>query len=200
MIRSLRGNLTTKEVNRVVIDARGVGFEVHVPLSTSCGLGDPGAEVALHVHMHVREGALALFGFATVHELQLFERLIAVGGVGPRVALAVLSGIELPDLVRAIRDGDIARLTRIPGVGRKTAERIGHELRESLPPDVDTESENGDNRGAGDTLRRDVLSALMNLGYHRALAERAVLAAVGQGGGDEGLEATLRRALRELAK
>ena len=132
MIGYLRGRLGDKQPNRVVIDVHGVGYELHVPLSTFYGLGETGAEVALRVHTHVREDTLALFGFATTLELQLFEHLIAVNGVGPRLALTVLSGMEPPDFIRAVRQGDVARLTRIPGVGRKTAERIGLELKDRL--------------------------------------------------------------------
>lgn len=198
MIGHLRGRLVDKQPNRLLVDVGGVGYELNVPLSTFYELGDPGSNVALRVHTHVREDALALFGFATKLELDVFERLIAISGVGPRLALAVLSGIEPPDLVRAVRQGDVARLTRIPGVGKKTAERIGLELKDRLPPELEVADQDEVPAAAGGDDRDDVLSALLNLGYHRPLAERAVEAALG--GGASGFEPTLRQALRELAK
>ena len=200
MIGSVHGRLAEKHPNRLVVDVQGVGYELQVPLSTFYGLGELGSDVSLRVHTHVREDVLALFGFATRLELDLFERLIAISGVGPRLALAVLSGIESPELVRAVRAGDIVRLTKIPGVGKKTAERIGLELKDRLPaaPDVPTDAtEVGSPDGE---LRDDVLSALLNLGYHRPLAERAVEAALRSASGSEDFEHVLRQALRELAK
>jgi Holliday junction DNA helicase RuvA len=197
MIAYLRGRLLDKQVNRLVIDVAGVGYEVHVPLSTFYDVGEPGAEVALRVHTHVREDALALFGFLTTLELQLFERLISVNGIGPKLALAVLSGIEPRELIAAVHRGDVARLTGIPGIGKKTAERIGLELKDRLPPGLAPEVAAQVTEGS--SLRQDVLSALVNLGYHRPLAERAVDGAM-KNGGDESFERTLKQALRELAK
>ena len=197
MIASLRGALADKQPDRVVIDVGGVGYDVQIPLSTYYAVGDRGAEVALRIHTHVREEALSLFGFATRLELHLFERLIGINGVGPRLALAVLSGIEPPALIQAIRTADVARLTRIPGVGRKTAERISLELKDKLQA-VAPDDEAGDMaRPVDDGLRGDVISALLNLGYNRPPAERAVSAALERGPGD--FDATLRQALRELA-
>ena len=197
MIGYLRGRLGDKQPNRVVVDVHGVGYELHVPLSTFYGLGETGAEVALRVHTHVREDTLALFGFATTLELQLFEHLIAVNGVGPRLALTVLSGMEPPDFIQAVRHGDVGRLTRIPGVGKKTAERIGLELKDRLAA-AGLHAPAGDELEApGDDGRADVLSALLNLGYHRTAAERALDSA--RQAGAAGFEATLRRALRKLA-
>ena len=198
MIGFLSGRLMQKQPSRLLIDVHGVGYEVQVPLSTFYGLGETGCDVSLRVHTHVREDALALFGFATSLELQVFERLITISGVGPRLALAVLSGIEPPDLVRAVRSGDVLRLTRIPGVGKKTAERIGLELRDRLPPDLEGEPGKEEVPDESGDLRGDVLSALLNLGYHRLLAERAVELAIKAG--DASFEVTLRQALRELAK
>ena len=198
MIGRLSGCLVQKQPSRLVIDVHGVGYDVHVPLSTFYGLGETGCDVSLRVHTHVREDALTLFGFATSLELQLFERLIAISGVGPRLALAVLSGIEPPELVRAVRADDVVRLTRIPGVGKKTAERIGLELKDRLPPDLEAESGEAEASHDGSDLRADVLSALLNLGYHRPLAERAVASALQAEA--TGFELTLRQALRELAK
>lgn len=195
MIAHLRGRLAEKEPGRLVLDVGGVGYEVQVPLPTFSEVGEPGANVSLRIHTHVREDTLALFGFASRLELDLFERLIGVNGVGPKLALAVLSGIEPRDLVQAVRRGEHARLNAVPGVGRKTAERIGLELKDKLPaPTVDDAGE----PGAGGDLRGDVLSALLNLGYQRPLAERAAEAALRAG--PEGFEATLRVALRELAR
>ena len=200
MIGHLRGRLGDKQPDRIVVDVNGVGYALHVPLSTFYVLGEQGAEVALRVHTHVREDTLALFGFATPLEQRIFERLIAVSGVGPRLALAVLSGIEPPDFVRAVKHGDVARLTKIPGVGKKTAERIGLELKDRLA-DAGHEPAGGEGSGAagGDGDHgADVLSALLNLGYHHAAAERALAAA--RRSGAAGFEQTLRQALRELAR
>ncbi|HXD74329.1 MAG TPA: Holliday junction branch migration protein RuvA, partial [Vicinamibacterales bacterium] len=133
MIAHLRGAILDKHPNRVVVDVGGVGYDVAVPLSTFYVLGERGAEVSLRVHTHVREDAIALFGFATAMELDLFERLISISGIGPKVGLAVLSGIEPAELVGAIERGDLARLTAIPGVGKKTSERIVLELKDRLP-------------------------------------------------------------------
>ena len=200
MIGHLRGRLLEKFPTRVIVDVQGVGYEVHVPLSTFYGLKEPGDEIALRVHTHVREDVLALYGFSTVLELQIFERLISVSGIGPKLALAVLSGIEPRDLVAAVRKGDVGRLTAIPGVGKKTAERIGLELKDRLSallPAEGAEAPTGDQ--AVDSLRDDVLSALLNLGYHRPLAERAVDAAW-RVSGEPTVERVLKQALRELAK
>lgn len=202
MIGSLRGRLADKQPNRLVVDVGGVGYDVQVPLSTFYGLGDIGGEVALRIHTHVREDALALFGFSTRLELDVFEKLIGISGVGPRLALSVLSGIEPPELIRAVRAGDIVRLTRIPGVGKKTAERIGLELKDRLPeslvPEATSETDEAGSPESG--VRADVLSALLNLGYHQPLAERSVDAALDPEGGVSGFEEVLRQALRELAK
>ena len=199
MIATLRGALAEKQPGRIVVDVGGVGYDVQIPLSTYYAVGDPGVEVALRIHTHVREEALVLFGFVTRLECDLFERLIGINGVGPRLALAVLSGIEPPALVQAIRGADVARLTRIPGVGRKTAERITLELKDKLPAGAAADAADGADgtEAGGHDLRRDVISALLNLGYQRPPAERAVSAAVKHGPGD--FEATLRQALRELA-
>lgn len=199
MIATLRGALAEKRPGRIVVDVGGVGYDVQIPLSTYYAIGDRGGEVALRIHTHVREEALALFGFATRLELDLFERLIGINGVGPRLALAALSGIEPPALVQAIRTADVARLTGIPGVGRKTAERITLELKDKLPAGAPADDAGGADGAAvdGRDLRGDVISALLNLGYQRPPAERAVEAALKRRPGD--FEAALRQALRELA-
>jgi Holliday junction DNA helicase RuvA len=201
VIARLRGKLLEKQPNRIVVDVSGVGYDVAVPLSTFYGLGEPGTDVVLRVHTHVREDALALFGFATALELDLFERLISISGIGPKVALAVLSGIEPIELIGAVERGDLARLTAIPGVGKKTAERIVLELKDRLPrAHVAAVAVSLDGAPEPSAVRDDLLSALMNLGYHRPLAERAVDAALKTVGRDAGFERTLRQALRELAK
>ncbi len=199
MIAQLRGRLLEKHPNRVVLDVNGVGYDVHVPLSTFYELAEPGAEVMLRIHTHVREDALVLFGFATRLELQIFERLISVSGIGPKLALAVLSGLEPGELVAAIRTANVARLTGIPGIGKKTAERIGLELKDKMASIAPAESAVVAPADNSEARRTDLLSALMNLGYHRPLAERAVNAALARAG-DASFEATLKHALRELAR
>lgn len=175
MIARLSGTLIEKSPNRLLIDVGGVGYDVLVPLSTFYGLGQLGTPVTLRIHTHVREEVIALYGFGSTIEQDLFERLIGVSGIGPKLALAVLSGIDPGELVRAIRTQDTARLTRIPGVGKKTAERIGLELKDRVPqasaaPTLGTQ--------AGGDVRDDLLSALMNLGYNRQVAETAIAAAL----------------------
>jgi Holliday junction DNA helicase RuvA len=199
VIAHLRGRILDKHPNRIVVDVNGVGYDVSVPLSTFYGLGEPGSDIALRIHTHVREDALLLYGFASPLEQQLFERLIGVSGIGPKVALAVLSGIEPPDLIRAIEREDIARMTAIPGVGKKTAERIVLELKDRLPRPPTDASAGGVAAAEPPAIRDDVISALINLGYHRPLAEKAAeSAAKGAPNGD--FEQTLRQALRELAR
>ena len=202
MIAFLRGTILEKHPNRIVVDVNGVGYEVFVPLSTFYGLGDPGSTTAVRIHTHVREDALLLYGFATLLEQELFERLIGVSGIGPKVALAVLSGIEPQELIRAIERGDHARLTAIPGVGKKTSERIVLELKDRLPrlrPEI---APAGGGAAEPSALRDDVLSALVNLGYHRPLAEKAAEAAMKTLGSvsEASFERMLKQALREVAK
>jgi holliday junction DNA helicase RuvA len=197
LIAHLSGTLLEKHVQRLVVDVGGVGYDVQVPLSTFYVIGEPGSRVALRVHTHVREDAIQLFGFAAPLELALFERLIAVSGIGPKVALSVLSGIEPADFVRAIRQSDLGRLTSIPGVGKKTAERMVLELRDRLPTGpVEEQTAAG---LAADDLRSDLLSALANLGYQRASAEKAVDRALGKIGTGT-FEDSLRAVLKELAR
>ena len=200
MIAFLRGRVLDKQPNRVVVDVEGVGYEVHVPLSTYYDLGDEGTETALRVHTHVRDDALQLYGFLTALELQLFERLIGISGIGPRLAIAVLSGIETRELVTAVQRADVARLTRMPGVGRKTAERIVLELKDRFAQLVVPAGTGPPGAAAsGVRLRDDLLSALQNLGYQRTLAERAVDATL-VSTGDPGFEQALRAALCELVR
>lgn len=198
MIAHLRGVLLEKQPNRVILDVQGVGYDVHVPLSTFFKMAEPGGEIALRIHTHVREDALVLYGFGTMLELQLFERLISVSGIGPKLALAVLSGMEPTELIAAIRQADVARLTGIPGIGKKTAERLGLELKDKMAA-IQTQEPAATPAASADALRSDVLSALVNLGYHKPLAERAADAALKVSSGDT-FEATLKEALRALSK
>ena len=177
---------------------QGVGYEVIVPLSTYYGLGDEGADVSLRVHTHVREEALQLYGFRTPLEQQLFERLISISGIGPKLAIAVLSGIEPGELVAAVQRADVARLTRVPGVGKKTSERIVLELKDRLGDFVVPIAVRAA-EATGGRLRDDLLSALQNLGYHRPLAEKAIDSVLA-GDSGAGFEQALRGALRELMR
>lgn len=199
MIARLSGTVLEKHPNRVVVDVGGVGYDVQVPLSTFYGLGEAGAGIQLRVHTHVREDVIALYGFASPLEQDLFERLISISGIGPKLALAVLSGIDPGELVRAIRTQDVARLTRIPGVGKKTAERIGLELKDRLPQAAAPHGAQPEGGGPGDALRDDLLSALGNLGYQRAAAEKAVDAVLKKTP-DASFEQALRDVLRGMMK
>jgi Holliday junction DNA helicase RuvA len=200
MIASLRGRVLDKQPNRLIVDVGGVGYDVHVPLSTFYEVGGEGSEIALRVYLHVREDALQLYGFLTDVERQVFERLIAVSGIGPKLAIAVLSGMDSRELIAAVQRADVARLTSIPGIGKKTAERIVLELKDRLvqlaPPAV---AETARSTSADDRLRADLLSALQNLGYHRPQAERAIDAVLAASPG-AGVEQALRGALRELMR
>jgi Holliday junction DNA helicase RuvA len=198
MIAFLRGRVLEKHPSRVIVDVAGVGYDVSVPLSTFYTTGEPGTEIALRIHTHVREDQLALYGFATPLELTVFERLIDVSGIGPRLALSVLSGMEPRELTTAIERGDLARLTRIPGVGKKTAERIVVELRDRLPKAVASVA---DHRAepATDLRRDDLTSALANLGYDRRAIDK-VLDAVLADQADGSFEQHLRAALKALSK
>ena len=169
MIGFLRGVLLQKNPQDLLLDVGGVGYRVLAPVSTFCKLGDHGAQAELLIHTHVREDQLVLYGFATTAELELFEKLISVSGVGPKVALGILSGIETDDLVHAIRGNDLARLTRVPGVGKKTAERLVLELKDKMAH-LKTDSSQPP---PASPKRADLLSALANLGYSSAEADRA---------------------------
>jgi Holliday junction DNA helicase RuvA len=199
MIAFLRGRVLDKSPNRIIIDVSGVGYHVHVPLSTYYDIGDAGSDVSLRVHTHVREDALQLYGFLTALEQLLFERLIGISGIGPKLAVSVLSGIGSRELVTAVQHADVARLTRIPGVGKKTAERIVLELKDRLNDVPVQAGAAGAPPSTGDRLRSDLVSALENLGYHRPLAERAVDATL-QSDGDATFEVALKGALRELMR
>jgi len=199
MIAFLRGRVLDKHPNRIVVDVNGVGYELYVPLSTYYHVGDAGTEISLRVHTHVREDALQLFGFLTPLEQLLFERLIGISGIGPKLAIAVLSGIETRELVVSVQRADIARLTRIPGIGKKTAERIVLELKDRLGDVAPADAGAGEQRPSADRLRDDLVSALENLGYHRPLAEKAADAARSRDSGAM-FEDALKSALRELMR
>ena len=197
MIAVLRGHLLEKHPSRLIVDVHGVGYDVQVPVSTFYQAGETGHAVTLRIHTHVREDQIALFGFATALEHDLFERLIAVNGIGPKLALSVLSGIESADFIRAVEQGDVTRLTRIPGVGRKTAERMTLELRDRLPK-VDAAAPAA--AAVAEGPRGDVVSALVNLGYPPAAVDKAVDAVIKDAPADVSFEDLLRRALRQLSR
>ena len=194
MIGLLRGRLLDKRPNQVILDVGGVGYLVAVPLSTFAALGELHAEVTLLIHTHVREDALSLYGFLSAREKHLFELLLGASGVGPTLALKILSGMNVEELVPAIRGGDLARLTKIPGVGRKTAERMVVELKDKLEA-VAVEAEKPAASPAG--VEADVKSALVNLGYDERTAEAAVAEA--RRTGSSGFEQLLRVTLSALS-
>lgn len=194
MIAHLRGRLILKHPNQAIVEAGGVGYDVTITVPTFSELPSEGAEVSLHIHTHVREDALALYGFLRAEEKQLFEKLITVSGIGPKLAITILSGMPVAEMVGSIKGNDIARLTKIPGIGKKTAERMVVELRDKL-----------DKFGASQPvvttspIEDDVLSALMNLGYQRPAAERA-LAVASRNGGKGDFDLLFREALAALSK
>jgi Holliday junction DNA helicase RuvA len=196
MIAQLRGTILEKHPNQIILDAGGVGYDVQIPISTFTALAEPGATATLRIHTHVREDALLLFGFATPEEKTVFERLISVSGIGPKLAITVLSGLPTADLVTAIRASDLARLVRIPGIGKKTAERIVLELKDKLMA-VDASGKPTPIADAGptySTLERDVVSALQNLGCSRAASEEALRKVLDKGAPGE-FEPLFRAAL-----
>jgi Holliday junction DNA helicase RuvA len=193
MIAHLRGTLLEKHPNQAIVEAGGVGYDVTIPISTYAALPEAGREVRLRIHTHVREDLLALFGFLTQEEKFLFERLISISGIGPKLAITVLSGLAVADLITAIRAGAVDRLVRIPGVGKKTAERMVLELREKLPAALAEAAAAPGGRAPLSTLDQDVLSALMNLGCAPAAAETAVRKAKLEGAAE--FEPLFRRAL-----
>ena len=207
MIAHLSGTLLSKEPNAVILDVGGVGYEVTIPISTFYDLEEPGSNVKLRIYTHVREDALQLYGFKTLRERDLFMRLISVSGIGPRLGITLLSGMSADEMIASIRTNNLARLTLIPGVGRKTAERLVMELRDKVAAlssaELEEELGGAPAGGAGvtteDSMRSDVLSALLNLGYQRGAAEKAVTAALDEGG-DISVEVILRRSLKKLAK
>jgi len=195
MIALLRGTLLEKRPGQLVVDVGGVGYDVHIPLSTFAAVGALRAEVTLLVYTHVREDQLALYGFLTAREKHLFEMLLSVSGVGPSLALKILSGMSVDEIVPAVRRGDVAGLTRIPGVGRKTAERVIVELRDKLAA---AESAAAEPRAPRSQIEEDLFSALVNLGYERKEAERAV-EKLRHEGLPASFDAALRAALQHLS-
>jgi holliday junction DNA helicase RuvA len=196
MIGLLRGRLLEKRPNQVILDVGGVGYLVAVPLSTFAALGDLRAEVTLLIHTHVREDALALYGFLSAREKHFFELLLGASGVGPSLALKILSGMNVEELVPAIRTGDLARLTKIPGVGRKTAERMVVELRDKLEAVAIETERPAPSSPAG--VEADVKSALLNLGYDERAAD-AALAEAKREVGTSNFEKLLRVTLAALS-
>jgi holliday junction DNA helicase RuvA len=197
MIAFLRGTLLEKHPNQVIVDAGGVGYDVQIPVSTFSALADVGSEVKLRIYTHVREDAFLLFGFATADEKIIFEKLISISGIGPKLAITVLSGLATPDLISAIRTGAVQTLVRIPGVGKKTAERIVLELKEKLDMIAGGVPSTATAKAPASVLtiiEQDVLSALVNLGCQRVAADAAVRKAKEQGLGAE-FEPLFRRAL-----
>lgn len=203
MIAFLSGKLLEKQANTAIVDVGGVGYEVSIPLSTFYELGESGSDVSLRIYTHVREDAIQLFGFKTLRERDLYLRLISVQGIGPKMGITMLSGMSADEIILAIRTEDLARLTSIPGVGRKTAERLAIELRDKIGElssggttafNVDTVSSL-----PADAVFEDALSALVNLGYQRPAAEKALKQAA-QDGTEITVQKLLRKALQVLAK
>jgi holliday junction DNA helicase RuvA len=200
MIAHLRGRLLAKHPSQVVVETNGVGYEVNISVATFSELPASGSEVALHIHTHVREDVIALYGFLTPAEKQLFEKLMTVSGIGAKLAITILSGMAADELAGAIRGNDLARLTRIPGIGKKTAERMVLELRDKLPAATGTLTPSAPAMSA---VEEDVLSALVNLGYQRPMAEKVLASAVKNGLGKErsgSFDSLFREALASLSK
>jgi Holliday junction DNA helicase RuvA len=191
VIAYLRGKLIEKDAARVIVDVNGVGYEVFVPLTTFSALPERGAEVSIDVHTHVREDVIALYGFSTRRERTIFEKLMTISGIGPKLAMTILSGGSVDDLVTAIKRSDLARMTSIPGVGKKTAERIIVELKDKLQEFAAGPAKTG--------VQLDVLSALENLGYSRALGETAIHRSM-NGEQDIDFDALFKRSLQILTK
>lgn len=195
MIAHLRGTLLAKHPNQAVVETHGVGYDVTISVPTFSEMPAAGAEVALHIHTHVREDALSLYGFLRIAEKHLFEKLLTVSGIGPKLAITILSGMPADEMVGAIRGGDVARLTRIPGIGKKTAERMVLELRDKLPAVGVPET----SIAAASPVEEDVISALVNLGYQRPVAEKALQTAA-RSGNSKNFEVLFREALAGLSK
>lgn len=205
MIAYLAGKILEKEANSVIIDVGGIGYEATIPLSTFYELGEIGSDVALRIYTYVREDALQLFGFKTLQERELFLKLITVSGIGPKVGISMLSGMNSDEIIAAIRTDNLARLTSIPGIGRKTAERLVIELRDKVASLTSISSASTSASGGGQAaastneIYDDAISALVNLGYQRNAAEKALKQAV-QDGTEMSVQKLLRRSLQLLAK
>ncbi len=196
MIAHLRGTLLAKHPNQAIVETHGVGYDVTISVPTFTEMPAAGAEVALHIHTHVREDALSLYGFLRLAEKHLFEKLLTVSGIGPKLAITILSGMPADEMVGAIRGGDLVRLTRIPGIGKKTAERMVLELRDKLAATVGPSEMSS---VVTTPVEEDVVSALVNLGYQRAAADKALLGAR-SGKPAQSFEVLFREALRSLSK
>lgn len=196
MIGYLKGALVEKKPNSVLLDVHGVGYLINIPVSTFYNLPGEGSELSLYIHTHVREDILALYGFRTTREKLVFEKLIGVSGIGPKMAIAFLSGMTVEELVPAIQRQDILKLSTIPGVGRKTAERVALELREQLPTLASEAAQAQVER----PLQSDLISALINLGYHRNLAERAVKSVLQKANPDATFETLLKHSLQIVSQ
>jgi len=206
MIAHLSGTLLSKQATSVILEVAGVGYEVSIPLSTFYELEDPGSSVQLRIYTHVREDALQLYGFKTARERELFMRLISVSGIGPKLGITLLSGMSADEMIASIRTNNLAKLTLIPGVGRKTAERLVMELRDKIASlsSAELEEELGIKPDATappteDAMRADALSALLNLGYQRAAAEKAIEQTL-KGSAETGFEQALRAVLRAMMR
>jgi Holliday junction DNA helicase RuvA len=196
MIAHLRGRLLAKHPNQAIVETGGVGYDVTISVPAFSDLPAVGSEVALHIYTHVREDQLALYGFLRSSEKLLFEKLITVSGIGPTLAIKILSGMAADEMVGAIRGNDVARLVRIPGIGRKTAERMVLELRDKLPEAGATAAPTVPSMGV---VEEDVLSALVNLGYQRPAAEKA-LGVVAKNGTGKPFDAIFRETLAAMSK
>jgi holliday junction DNA helicase RuvA len=205
MIAYLSGKLLEKQANTVIVETSGVGYEVTIPLSTFYEIGEVGDAIELRIYTHVREDALQLFGFQSEREKQLYLKLISVQGIGAKSGITMLSGMSADEIIVAIRTDNLARLTSIPGVGRKTAERLVIELRDKLNELSSTATQQQLSAAAGgaslpaDAVYEDALSALTNLGYQRNAAEKALKQAV-QEGTEMSVQKLLRKGLQLLAK
>lgn len=200
MIGQLRGQLLKKKPNLLLVEVHGIGYEVHIPLTSYYDLPQEGSDVVLQVHTHVREDALSLFGFGTQREKEFFLKLVSISGIGPKLAIGIMSGARVEELAHAIATGDIAKLTTIPGVGRKTAERVVLELKNQIAGFLLKQpQESGAPAGALDGLQQDVLSALVNLGYPKPGAEKALSQVLRSGEYESNFEDLLRSTLRRLA-
>ncbi len=204
MIAHLSGTLLSKQATSVIVDVSGVGYEVSIPLSTFYDLEDTGSKVQLRIYTHVKEDALQLYGFKTARERELFINFISVSGIGPKLGIALLSGMSADELIASIKSNNLARLTLIPGVGKKTAERLIVDLREKMAALSTAHLEEAagalpqaGEESSADNVRSEALSGLMNLGYQRSAAEKAIDSALSDGG-DISVESVLKRSLRKL--
>jgi holliday junction DNA helicase RuvA len=203
LIAHITGKLIQKQPNSVIVDVGGVGYELTVPLSTFYDLGEPGAEVSLRAYTYVREDALQLFGFRTEREKRLFLLMISVSGIGPKLAVTALSGMSAEELIHAIRTENLAKLVGVPGIGKKTAERMLVELKDKVAqlasPEMEEQLKAGAIISVGEAMREDLISALINLGYQKAAVEKAVASVISEKP-EAGFEVALKQALARLAR